>query len=283
MINNTQVQDEAVKQTIIKARKGWQIINWKELRKYKDLFYFLVMRDIKVIYKQTVLGFLWAIIRPVFTMVVFSIVFGRLAKIPSDGIPYPIFSYVALIPWTYFSTSLNKSTQSLVGNAPMLTKVYFPRLIIPMTPVLAGLFDFIISFSVLGALMAWYKVVPTTNIIFLPFLVLLMIMTASGMGMWLSALAIQYRDVQHAIQFLVQLLMYTAPVVWPVSIIPEKFRLAYGLYPMAGIIEGFRSSLIGANPMPWDLIAVGTVSTFIITLSGALFFRRMERIFADVA
>jgi len=276
-----------VPQTIIERKPGWRLIDWRELREYKDLFYFLVWRDIKVLYKQTVLGFTWAIIRPVFSMIVFSIVFGRLANVPSDGIPYPIFSYAALVPWTYFSTALSKATQSLISNKNMLTKVYFPRLIIPMTPVLANLVDFGIAFVVLGLLMAWYGIAPTRNILFVPLLILLMILTASGVGMWLSAMAIQYRDVQHAVQFVVQALMYAAPVVWPVSLITEKFgptvRLVYGLYPMVGVIEGFRSALIGTNPMPWDLILMGGLSATLIALFGALYFRRMERIFADVA
>ena len=274
-------------QIIIEAKPGWQLIDWQELRQYRDLFYFLVWRDIKVLYKQTILGFAWAIIRPVFSMVVFSIVFGRLANIPSDGVPYPIFSYAALIPWTYFSSAMTDSTGSLITNRNMLTKVYFPWLVIPMTPVLAKLVDFAISFVILGLLMAWYGIAPSWNILFLPLLILLMILTAAGIGMWLSALAIQYRDVRHAIQFVVQILMYAAPVVWPVSLITEKFgygvRLIYGLYPMVGVIEGFRSALIGASPMPWDLILMGTFSAALIALSGALYFRRMERIFADVA
>ncbi|NOY69838.1 MAG: ABC transporter permease [Deltaproteobacteria bacterium] len=267
----------------IKAKSGWRLIDFAELFAYRDLFFFLVWRDIKVIYKQTVLGFLWAIIRPVFSMVIFSIVFGRLAKVPSDNIPYPVFSYVALIPWTYFSTAMTNSTQSLVTNANMITKVYFPRLIIPMTPVLAGLVDFAISFTVLAALMVWYQIVPTAYILLLPFLTLLMILTAAGIGMWLSAMAIQYRDIRHAMSFLVQLLMYSAPVVWPVSLIPGKYRLLYAIYPMAGVIEGFRAAIIGSTPMPWDLIGVGTISALVIGVSGAFYFRRMERIFADVA
>lgn len=270
-------------QTIIEPKNGWQLIDWQELREYKDLFYFLVWRDIKVLYKQTILGFAWAIIRPVFSMIVFSIVFGRLAKVPSDGVPYPIFSYAALVPWTYFSTAMTASTQSLIGNANMLTKVYFPRLVIPMTPVFATLVDFGIALLVMGVLMAWYGIAPTLNVLFLPLLIVLMIITASGIGMWLSALAIQYRDVKFAIQFITQLLMYAAPVVWPVSLIPEQYRLLYGLYPMAGIIEGFRSSLIGTNPMPWDLILMGSLSALVIAISGAFYFRRLERVFADVA
>jgi lipopolysaccharide transport system permease protein len=270
-------------QTIIEPKKGWQLINWTELREYKDLFYFLVWRDIKVLYKQTILGFAWAIIRPFFSMIVFSIVFGRLAQVPSDGAPYPIFAYTALIPWTYFSTAMSSSTQSLISNAGMLSKVYFPRLVIPMTPVLAKLVDFGIAFLLLGLMMIWYGIAPTWNVLFLPLLILLMILTAAGIGMWLSALAIQYRDVRFAIQFMAQLLMYAAPVVWPVSLIPQPYRLLYGLYPMAGVIEGFRSALLGTTPMPWDLILIGSASAIIIALSGALYFRRLERIFADVA
>ena len=272
---------------VIKPRKGWQLIDWKELKEYKDLFYFLVLRDIKALYKQTVLGFAWAIIRPVFSMIVFSVVFVGLAKISSDSIPYPIFSYAALIPWTYFSTAMTNSTGSLISGMQFLTKVYFPRLIIPLTPVLAGLVDFLISFVIISVLMVWYKIVPTLNIFWIPLLVVLMVLTAAGIGMWLSALAIQYRDIKHGIHFLSQLLMYAAPVVWPVSLISDKFgetaKLIYGLYPMAGVIEGFRSALLGHKPMPWDLIGMGSITATIIFLTGALYFKRKERIFADVA
>lgn len=269
--------------TVIEPKKGWQLIDWKELIAYKDLFYFLVWRDIKVLYKQTVLGFSWAIIRPFFSMVVFSIVFGRLAKVPSDGVPYPIFSYTALLPWIYFSTAMSSSTGSLVQSSGMLNKVYFPRLIIPMTPVLANLLDFAIAFLILGLMMLWYGILPTFNILVLPLLILLMVLTAAGMGMWLSALGIQYRDVKYAVQFLTQVLMYAAPVVWPVSLIPDQYRLWYGLYPMVGVIEGFRSALLGTNPMPWDLILMGSLTAVTMFFTGALYFRNMERIFADVA
>ena len=270
-------------QTVIEQSKGWQLVNLRELLRYKDLFYFLVWKEIKVLYKQTILGLTWAIIRPLFTMVIFSVVFGRLAKIPSDGVPYPIFAFVALVPWTYFSTAMTSSSNSLVGNTQLLTKVYFPRLIIPMTPVLSGLVDFGIAFVLLGGMMAWFRIIPTWNVVFLPFLMLLMICTASGIGMWLSALAIQYRDIRYAVPFLSQLLLYAAPVVWPVSLVPPGYRLVYGLYPIAGVIEGFRSALLGTNPMPWDLIATGTLSAALILFSGALYFRSMEKIFADVA
>jgi len=269
--------------TVIEPKKGWQLINFAELWRYRDLFYFLVWRDIKVLYAQTVLGFLWAIIRPLFSMVVFSVVFGGLAKVPSDGIPYPIFSYAALLPWTYFSTALTTSSTSLITNAQMLSKVYFPRLIIPMTAVLAKLVDFFIASSILAAMMFWFGIAPTVNIIYVPLLIVLMMLTAAGFGMWLSALGIQYRDVKHASQFISQLLMYAAPVVWPSSLIPAQYRLWYGLYPIAGVIEGFRAALLGSTPMPWDLIGMGSLSAVVIFGSGLFYFRRMERIFADVA
>jgi lipopolysaccharide transport system permease protein len=282
--------DRSPEQTIIEPKSGWQVIDWGELRQYRDLFFFLVWRDITVLYKQTVLGLGWAIIRPVFSMLVFSVIFGGLASVPSDGVPYPVFSYAALLPWTYFATAMTNSTASLVGNVNMLTKVYFPRIFIPLTPVLAGLMDFAIAFAILAGLMVWYGITPTFNVIFLPLLIGVMILTAAGAGLWLSALAVQYRDVKHAMSFLTQLLMYAAPVVWPVSLISQKvpewdelIRLAYGFYPMAGVIEGFRSALLGSTNMPWDLIGVGALSATLLTISGALVFRRTERILADVA
>lgn len=236
------------------------------------------------------MGFGWAIIRPLFSMVVFTVIFGGLADVPSDGVPYAVFSFAALLPWTYFSTAMSNSTNSLVNNAAMLSKVYFPRLIIPLTPVLAGLVDFCVAFVILAGLMVWYGIVPTVSAVFLPLLIVLMILSAAGVGLWLSAMAIQYRDVKYGVLFLGQLLMYAAPVVWPVSLITEKLpvwgetvRLLYGLYPMAGVIEGFRASLLGTTPMPWDLIGMSTVSALLLVLTGMLYFRRQERTFADVA
>jgi len=268
--------------TIIEARPGWQVIDWAELKEYRDLFYFLVLRDIKVQYKQTVLGFLWAIIQPFFSMIVFSVVFGKLAKVPSDGIPYPIFSYAALLPWTFFANSLNQSSQSLVASTNLLTKVYFPRLIIPIAPVLAKLVDFGISFLMLIAMMIYYRIFPGAQILVLPLLIVLLMMTASGAGMWLTSLSIQYRDIKFIMTFVVQILMFGAPVVWPVSLIPEQYRLVYGLYPLAGIIDGFRSALLG-RPLSWDVIGMGAITATVLFVSGALYFRRTERIFADVA
>ncbi len=277
----------AIKPVVIKKSSGWRLINLEEIFNYKDLFYFMVLRDIKILYQQTVMGFLWAVIRPLFSMIVFSLIFGRLAKIPSDGIPYPVFSYAALVPWTYFSTALTKSTDSLVANIGVFTKVYFPRLLIPITPVISGLLDFFISITILFFLMAWYGIYPTINILWAPLLILIMVMTSTGVGLWLSSLSIQYRDVRFAIQFLVQLLMYAAPVVWPISILVEKYGdeviLYYGLYPMVGVIEGFRSCLIGLNPMPWSLIILGMISSFFLFISGCYYFTKKERMFADVA
>ncbi len=274
-------------QIVIEPADGWQLINWRELRQYRDLFYFLVMRDIQVLYKQTVLGFAWAVIRPIFSMFIFTVIFGNLAAVSSDGVPYAIFNYVALVPWLYFSTSFSASALSLVSNTDMLTKVYFPRLAFPMTAVFAKLVDFVISFALVGVLMVWFRVVPGVNVIYLPLLVLLMVLSAAGAGLWLSALAVQYRDVKHALPFLTQVLMYAAPVVWPASLIGERYgqvaRLLYGLYPMAGVIEGFRSALLNTNPMPWDLIGMGFLSAVVLFISGAFYFRRMEFLFADLA
>ena len=269
--------------TVIEPKSGWRLIDFRELWEYRDLFYFLVWRDIKVRYAQSILGVGWAIIQPVFSMIVFTIVFGNLAKVNSDGVPYPIFSYAALVPWTYFANALTDASGSLISASSVLTKVYFPRLIIPMTPVLGKLVDFAIALLLLFGLMVWFQAAPTIWVLTIPFLILLMMLTTAGLGMWLAALAIQYRDIKYGMGFAVQLLMYAAPVVYPASLIPERFRLLYGLNPMAGVIEGFRAALLGTRPMPWDLIALGTVAALVIAVSGAFYFRHMERIFADVA
>ena len=268
--------------TVIEASSGWRLIDWRELWRYRDLFYFLVWRNVKVRYAQSILGIGWAVIRPVFSMIVFSIVFGNLAKIASDGVPYAVFSYAALVPWTYFSSALTGASGSLVGASGMISKVYFPRLIIPLTTVLSNLVDFAIALLILFGLMVWFGMQPTIWALLLPLLVLLMMLTATGLGMWLTALAIQYRDVNYGLSFAVQLLMYAAPVVYPASSIPQQYRWLYGLNPMAGVIEGFRSALLGTNPMPWDLLLPGTIVAIIVFIGGALYFRRMERIFADV-
>lgn len=280
----------SVQTTVREPKSGWQPINWRELLGHRDLLFFLVWRDIKGRYAQTVIGLGWAIIRPLFSMIVFTVIFGGLAKIPSDGTPYAVFSFAALVPWTYFSTAMTQSTGSLISNANLWTKVYFPRLVIPLVPALAGLVDFILAFAMLGILMVFFGITPTSGVFVLPYLVILMFITSTGVGMWLSSLAIKYRDVNHAIPFVAQVLMYAAPVVWPMSLIGERFpdwasviRPVYGLYPITGVIEGFRSSLLGTGPMPWDLIISGTIGAMVVFISGAFYFRRMERTFADVA
>jgi lipopolysaccharide transport system permease protein len=266
----------------IKPAKGWQLVDFKELNKYRDLFYFLVTRDIKVKYKQTVLGGLWAIIRPFFMMVVFTLFFGNLAKIPSDGIPYPIFSYTAMVAWVYFSTSIADSTNSLVGEANLITKVYFPRIVIPLSPVLAGLLDFCIAFLVLIGMMVYYNIYPNVMILFLPALVLLMVIAASGVGMFLAALNAKYRDIRYTIPFVIQLWMFASPVVYPASLVPEKYRLLYALNPMVGVIEGFRASLLGTVAFPTQLLAISALVSVTLFIFGLFYFKQMERYFADV-
>lgn len=280
--------------TVIEPKTGWRLVDWKELVDYRDLFFFLVWRSVKVRYAQSAIGVGWAIIQPLFSMIVFTIVFGRLAGIKSDGAPYAVFSFVALVPWTYFANALTEGTASLVSNSNMLSKVYFPRLVLPLSAVLAKLVDFTIAMLLLGVLMAWYGIAPNLGILMLPLLILLMMLTAAGLGMWLTALAVQYRDVNYGMNFAVQLLMYAAPVVYPASLIPTRYtvpqlgltinpRLLYSINPMAGIIEGFRSALLGTHSMPWDMLAVGTTSAVAIAVSGCLYFRSREKIFADVA
>ena len=268
---------------IIEPKIGWRVINWKELYEYRDLFYFLVWKDLKVRYAQSILGIGWAVIQPVFSMLVFTIVFGRLANISSDGAPYAIFSFVALVPWTYFSNSVQDATASLVSNRNMLTKVYIPRLMFPLTSVIAKLVDYLISLLILIVLMFWFQVVPTAGLFVIPLLTVLMMFSAAGIGMWLSALAVQYRDVKYGSNFVIQLLMYISPVVYATSIVPEKYVLFYALNPMVGIIEGFRSAVLGTNPMPWLWIGIGTITSGIMFITGVIYFKRMERSFADVA
>ncbi len=276
--------DLKIPQIIIDAdQENRKIINWRELWQYKDLFFFLVWRDIKTRYAQSILGVGWAIIQPVFSMIVFTIVFGNLAKVNSEGVPYAIFSFTALVPWTFFSTSLTSASGSLISSQRLLTKVYFPRLVIPIAPVLGKLVDFGIAFLILLGLMVWYKVTPTIWSLLVPVFVLLMALTAAGVGMWLTALSIQYRDIRYGADFFVQLLLYASPVIYATSIIPEKFQILYALNPMVGVIEGFRAALLGTRSMPWEFLGIGTLMSIAFFLSGALYFRSMERYFADVA
>lgn len=266
----------------ISPSRGLRGLDLSELWQYRDLFYFLVWRDVKTRYAQSALGVGWAVVQPVLQMIVFTVVFGNLAKIDSEGVPYAIFSFAALVPWTFFSQALIGSTSSLSRSHGVLEKIYFPRLVIPMSAVMAKLVDFVIALVLLGGLMAWFRIVPTAWALTLPVLVLLMVLTSAGVGMWLAALAVQYRDVNHAINFGAQILMYAAPVVYPVSLIPDQYRLLYAINPMVGVIEGFRSALLSTNPMPWDLIAVGSATAVVVAVAGSFYFRRMERIFADV-
>jgi lipopolysaccharide transport system permease protein len=269
--------------TIIEAKPSWKLVDLKECIEYKDLLYYMVLRDITVLYKQTILGVSWAIINPLFSMVVFTIIFGGFLKMPSDGTPYAVFSFVALLPWTYFAQSLTGATNSLVQGTNLFTKVYFPRIFMPLVPMASKLVDFGVASVVLAGLMIYYKVMPTINVLFLPMLLLQMIAASSGLGLLLAALAVQYRDVRHAMGFLIQALMYAAPVVWPASMIPDKYRLLYGLYPMVGVIEGFRSALLGGSRMPWDLIMMGSITSGVLLIAGMFYFKRMEMRFADLA
>lgn len=267
--------------SIIEPKHGWQILNLKELKEYKDLFYFLVWRDIKVLYAQTILGFLWAILQPLIQIVIFTVVFGKIAKVPTEGIPYILFSSVAIIPWTYMSQAMTNSSQSLVGGQGMLGKVYFPRLIFPLTSILAKLVDFGISMLIILIISIYYRVFPTWNLLLFPVFVLLMMSISSGVGMWLSAMAIRFRDVKHAMPFAVRMLMYTAPIVYSASAIPEKFRILYSLNPIVAVIEGFRACLLG-TPFPWMYIWPGIITATILFVTGAFYFKRMERVFVDV-
>lgn len=268
---------------IIERRKGLKFIDWKELKEYRDLFYFLIWRSIRIRYAQSMLGVGWAIIQPFFSMIVFTIVFGKLAKIDSDGAPYALFSFAALVPWTYFSNAVTESTNSLVAEANMISKVYFPRIILPMSAVFAKLLDFFIALLLLCILMLFFLQSPTWGVLALPLLIVMMMLTAAGIGTWLTALAIQYRDIKYGMTFAVQLLMYAAPVVYPASLIPDGWRWFYALNPMVGVIEGFRSALLGTNPMPWGYIAIGFVVALFLAVTGAYYFRFKEKIFADVA
>jgi lipopolysaccharide transport system permease protein len=273
--------DEPIR--IVEPKSGWRPIDFTELWNYRDLLYYLVLRNIKIRYVQSVLGLGWAVLQPLITMIVFTLVFGRMVRVDTDGIPYAIFSYTALVPWTFFSRSLTETTNSLVSNINILNKVYIPRLIMPLAAVSGRLVDFGIAITLVFALMAWYRIAPTIWILMVPLLILLMMLTAIGIGTWLSALAVHYRDVRYGMSFMVQLMLYSTPVVYPASLVPDNLRLIYSINPMAGAIEGFRAALIGATPMPWDMLAVGTVTAVIIAVTGMFYFRRTERIFADVA
>ena len=267
--------------TVIKPISSWQVINFKELKEYRDLFFFLVWRDVKVLYAQTILGFAWAVLQPLIQILIFTIIFGKVAKISTDGFPYILFSSVAIIPWTYMSQAMTQSSQSLIQGQNMLGKVYFPRLIFPLTSVLAKLVDFAISFLIIACIMIYYSVVPTWNMLLFPLFIVFMMSVSGGIGMWLSAMAIRFRDVKHAMPFAVRMLMYTAPIVYSASSIPPQWKFIYSLNPIVGVIEGFRACLLG-TPIPWSTIWPGMITAILVLITGALYFKRMERVFVDV-
>lgn len=274
---------DAVPHIRLQPSHGWVAVRLKELWQYRELLYFLTWRDIKVRYKQTVLGVLWALIQPFMTMVVFSLFFGRLAQVPSDGLPYPIFNYAALIPWTLFSQGLSTSANSLVNSANLLKKIYFPRLVIPISGILSGLVDFALSFTILFGLMLFYGITPTANVIWLPPLILLALITSLAVGLWLSALNVQFRDIRYTIPFITQLWMFITPIAYPSSLIENPtLRLIYSLNPMTGVVEGFRWALLGTDTAPNSMILVSATAATLLLISGLFYFRRMERTFADV-
>lgn len=266
----------------IERSRGWVALQLKELWAYRELLYFLIWRDVKVRYKQTALGVSWAIIQPVFTMVVFSLFFGRLAKMPSDGIPYPLFSYAALVPWTFFSHGLTLASNSLVGSANLIKKVYFPRLAIPIASVTSGGIDFVIAFIVLLGMMLYYGIVPTLNVIWLPLLLLITFITSLGVSLWLSALNVQFRDVRYMIPFLTQLWLFATPIAYPSSLLSEPWRTLYSLNPMVGVVEGFRWALLGTETAPGPILIVSSLAALALLVGGAFYFRRLEKTFADV-
>ena len=272
----------AISTTIIRPSKGYFSIRWKELWDYRELFYFLIWRDIKVRYKQTVIGFAWAIIQPFLTMVVFSIFFGKLAKIPSEGSPYPLFAYCALVPWTYFAHSINNATNSIVENQRLIGKIYFPRMILPISAVFSQFPDFVISFSILIMMMFFYGVIPTANLLWLPFLIAFMSLTALAVGIWLTTFNAIYRDVRYAVPFLIQFWLFASPVAYPSSLVPERWRTFYGLNPMTGVIEGFRWALLGKGDPPQALLLFSLTVILFVLFVGIAYFRRMEGAITDV-
>jgi lipopolysaccharide transport system permease protein len=268
--------------TVLRPSRGWVPLRLAELWASRELLYFLVWRTVKVRYKQTLLGAAWAIVQPVMTMAVFSLFFGRLARIPSEGIPYPVFALTALVPWTYFANSLTQASNSLVEQESLLTRVYFPRLLLPLAAVTAGLLDFAISFGVLAGLIVWYWHLPSAAVLALPLFILLTVVAALGAGLWLSALNVQYRDVRYVTPFLVQIWLFITPVAYPSSLVPRRWQAVYGINPMAGAIEGFRWALVGLPEPPLRLLAASTATAVVLLIGGLVYFRRMERSFADV-
>jgi len=268
--------------TVIRPSRGWVPPNLRELWQYRELVYFLIWRNIKVRYKQTTLGIACAILQPVATMLVFSLFFGKLAELPSDGLPYPMFALAALVPWTFFANGLTQSANSVVQDEQLIRKVYFPRLAIPVSTVLSGVVDFLLAFAVLLAMLPFYGVLPSANVVWLPLLLVLAFVTTMGVGLWLSALNVRYRDVRHAVPFLTQFWLFATPIAYPSSLVPENWRALYGVNPMVGVVDGFRWALLGVDTQPGPMIAVSTVTALVILVGGVLYFRGMERHFADI-
>jgi lipopolysaccharide transport system permease protein len=266
----------------ITPSRGWVSLGLGELWEYQELLYFLTWRDIKVRYKQTVLGAAWAIIQPFFTMVVFSLFFGRLAKVPSDGIPYPIFSYAALVPWMFFANGLSHASNSMVTSANLIKKVYFPRLALPIATVLSGLVDFVLAFAVLLGMMFYYGLAPTGNVVWLPFFLALAFITSLGVALLLSSMNVQFRDVRYTLPFLTQFWLFATPIAYPSSLLPEPWRTIYGINPMVGVVEGFRWALLGTETAPGPIIIVSSLAALTLLVGGAFYFRRLEKTFADV-
>ena len=273
---------DGVQTVRIRPSRGWAALNLRDLWQYRELIYFLIWRDIKVRYKQTLLGAAWAILQPLLTAAIFSLVFGRLAKIPSDDIPYPLFSYTALVPWTFFATGMTQSANSLVNGAHLITKIYFPRLAMPIATVLAGLVDFSLAFVILVVMMLYYQRVPTVNVVWLPLFLLLALVTALGVGMWLAALNVQFRDVKYAVPFLSQIWLFATPIAYSSSLLSGPWRAVYALNPMVGVVEGFRWALLGAQSSPGPILLVSTITALLVLVTGTFYFRRTEKTFADV-
>jgi len=281
-IGDSTASASEILRTSIRPASGWVPLGLKEVWEYRELVVFLMWRNIKARYAQSIIGVGWALVQPVATMIVFTVIFGRFFDLPSDGVPYPIFSLTALVPWIYFSRALTGTASSLTGASGMISKVYFPRLVIPLSTVLDRLVDFVIALVLVFAMMAYFRIAPTIWALTLPAMLAIMALAAMGGGMWLTSLSVQYRDVNYAMGFAIQLLMYTTPVIYPVSMVPERFHLIYALNPMVGVIEGFRAALLSTTPMPWDLIGMSSITAVLLAISGAYFFRRKEQLFADV-
>ncbi|HWQ49979.1 MAG TPA: ABC transporter permease [Methanosarcina sp.] len=267
---------------VIRPKYGLLDLNWQELKEYRELLFFLALREIKIRYKQTMMGASWALLQPFFTMIIFTLIFGRLAQIPSDGVPYPIFSYSGLLLWTYFSNALSQSSNSLVDNASLLSKVYMPRIFIPTAPCLSGLLDYVIAMSILAVMMVYYRFMPGISILLLPFIILLTFMLVSGIGYWLSSICVKYRDVKYIVPFFVQLLMFISPVIYPANIMGENLKWLLYLNPLTGLISAHRACLLGYTSVDFVGLGISAILTIVIFVSGIVYLKRTEKYFADL-